>query len=237
MDLYSLLFSITDCEPSRAEPSRVESSRVKSYITTDAQSASLSCNKAPIWDLRPDFYYCRTVADLLTMGSSLWREDGSVVYNCCWSSPAQSFSGPSSVGLATIFYSLRFETSLFVASCDSQVYSESIRPRLHTDRKQNTHSSCSSVVICVSVAKVMCIYQTVVQQRSIPRCLALQSYVVWIAFGRFQLNDLAFFLSATNRNNVRHKKTIASQFHEHLTLSVRLTNQSWIHSLTFWHPC
>jgi hypothetical protein len=22
----------------------------------------------------------------------LWREDGSVVYNCCWSSPAQSFS-------------------------------------------------------------------------------------------------------------------------------------------------
>jgi hypothetical protein len=25
----------------------------------------------------------------------LWREDGSVIYNCCWSSPAQSFSGPS----------------------------------------------------------------------------------------------------------------------------------------------
>jgi hypothetical protein len=25
----------------------------------------------------------------------LWRQDWSVVYNCCWSSPAQSFSGPS----------------------------------------------------------------------------------------------------------------------------------------------
>jgi hypothetical protein len=31
------------------------------------------------------------------MGRSRWREDGSVVYFCCWSSPAQSFSGPSSL--------------------------------------------------------------------------------------------------------------------------------------------
>jgi hypothetical protein len=29
------------------------------------------------------------------MVSPLWREDGSVVYNCCWTSPAQSFSDPS----------------------------------------------------------------------------------------------------------------------------------------------
>jgi hypothetical protein len=41
----------------------------------------------------------------------VWREDGSVLYNCCWSSPAQSFSGPSPVGLVAIFYCLRFETS------------------------------------------------------------------------------------------------------------------------------
>jgi hypothetical protein len=27
-------------------------------------------------------------------GRSLWRKDGFVVYNCCWSSPSQSFSGP-----------------------------------------------------------------------------------------------------------------------------------------------
>jgi hypothetical protein len=43
--------------------------------------------------------------------SSLCREDGSVVYNCCWSSPAHSFSGLTPVGLVTIFYCLRFETS------------------------------------------------------------------------------------------------------------------------------
>jgi hypothetical protein len=29
----------------------------------------LSLNKAPIWDLRPDFYYCQTVAGLLMWGA------------------------------------------------------------------------------------------------------------------------------------------------------------------------
>jgi hypothetical protein len=35
-------------------------SESESYVTTDGQSASLSWNKAPIWGLRPDFYYCET---------------------------------------------------------------------------------------------------------------------------------------------------------------------------------
>jgi hypothetical protein len=53
-----------------------------------------------------------TVSQLrfVDVGRSLWREDGSVVYNCCWSSPAQSFLGPSLAGLMTIFYCLGFET-------------------------------------------------------------------------------------------------------------------------------
>jgi hypothetical protein len=58
-------------------------------FTADGQSASLSWNKAPIWGLRPDFYYYKTVAGLL-MWSAL--SDGSVVYNCCWPSSAQSNS-------------------------------------------------------------------------------------------------------------------------------------------------
>jgi hypothetical protein len=33
------------------------------------QSASLSWNKAPIWGLRPDLYYCQTVAGLLMWGA------------------------------------------------------------------------------------------------------------------------------------------------------------------------
>jgi hypothetical protein len=31
----------------------------ETYVTTDGQSASLSCNKAPIWGLRPDFITMR----------------------------------------------------------------------------------------------------------------------------------------------------------------------------------
>jgi hypothetical protein len=33
-----------------------------------------------------------------------------LVYNCCWSSTAQSFSGLSPAGLMTTFYCIRFET-------------------------------------------------------------------------------------------------------------------------------
>jgi hypothetical protein len=40
----------------------------------------------------------------------LWREDGSTVYNCCWSSPAQSFLGASNSVLVAVFYCRRFET-------------------------------------------------------------------------------------------------------------------------------
>jgi hypothetical protein len=42
------------------------------------------------------------------------------------------FLGPSPLGLATLFYCLRFETSLFVASYDSQGHGGGIRPRLQT---------------------------------------------------------------------------------------------------------
>jgi hypothetical protein len=43
------------------------------------------------------------------VGRLVWREDGSIVYNCCWPSPMQSFSGSSPAGLMTTFYWLRFE--------------------------------------------------------------------------------------------------------------------------------
>jgi hypothetical protein len=66
------------------------------------------------------------------VGRPLWREDGSVFYNCCCPSPEQSFSSPSLVGLVTIFYCLRLETSLSVASYISQGNGGGIRPRLHT---------------------------------------------------------------------------------------------------------
>jgi hypothetical protein len=75
-------------------------SQVESCVMTDSQSASLSWNKAPIWGLRPDFYYCQTVAGFLMWGA-LSDERTGLPYNFCWPSPSQSFSGPNPVGLAT----------------------------------------------------------------------------------------------------------------------------------------
>jgi hypothetical protein len=46
-----------------------------------------------------------------SVGRPLWREDGSVFCVCRWPLPVQSFSGPSPLGLATVFYCLRIETS------------------------------------------------------------------------------------------------------------------------------
>jgi hypothetical protein len=84
----------------------------ESYVTTDGQPASLFWNKAPIWGLCDSY-------GLVLVGRPLWREVG-------------SFSGPSPLGLETIFYCLIFEASLFVASYDSQGGGGGIRPRLHT---------------------------------------------------------------------------------------------------------
>jgi hypothetical protein len=86
----------------------------------------------PIW-LTTRFYYYQTFAVLLMWSALSDERNGSVLYNCCWLSPVQSFSGPGPVGLPTIFYCLRFETSLFVASYESLGYGGGIRPRLHTE--------------------------------------------------------------------------------------------------------
>jgi hypothetical protein len=89
-------FAVSDSsfpQPGESSPRIYLKPQSESYVTTDGQSASLSWNKAPIWGMRLDFYYCQTVAGLLMWGAlSLWLEDRSVVYNCCWPSPAQSFS-------------------------------------------------------------------------------------------------------------------------------------------------
>jgi hypothetical protein len=118
------------------------------------------------------------------MGRSLWREVESVVYNYCWRSPAQSFLGPSPVGLATILYCLRFETSLSVTTYDSQGHSGGTWPRFHTwdwmnsrsvlpitPRQWSRRKHCSSLLkfnrcllwICCLLAGV--VYRVIIWQR------------------------------------------------------------------------
>jgi hypothetical protein len=80
------------------------------YVTTDDQSASLSWCQAFIWGLTTRFLLLSDSCGFVDVGHSLWRENGSAVYKCCWFSPAQSFLGPSPGGLVNIFYCLRFES-------------------------------------------------------------------------------------------------------------------------------
>jgi hypothetical protein len=126
---------LTHCSSCRLSESESES---ESHVTTDGQSAGISCNKAPNWGLQPDFLLLSGSCRFVDVGRSIWQEDGSIIYNCCWPSPAQSFSGPSPVGLVAIFYCLRFEISLFVGSYDSQGHGGGIRPRLHTGYSVNS---------------------------------------------------------------------------------------------------
>jgi hypothetical protein len=85
-------------------------SQSQSYFTTgDFAPIRSSWQQAP-WDSRPVILFSNwTLEDIVLMKHHLWREDRSVVYNCCWPSSAQSFSGPRPVGLMTIFYCFRFQ--------------------------------------------------------------------------------------------------------------------------------
>jgi hypothetical protein len=54
----------------RASPYlRTPASESESKLCYDRQSVGQSWNKSPIWGLRPDLYYCRTVAGLLMWGA------------------------------------------------------------------------------------------------------------------------------------------------------------------------
>jgi hypothetical protein len=140
-------------------------SESESYITTDGQSASLSWNKAPICGLRPDPYYCQTVVGLLMWGSFCCERTGlslPIAAGPCQRSHSRVRSGPSPVCLVTIFYSFRFETSLFVASYHSHSCGGGIRYRLHTG-----NSTCSN---CPTYIGTNCVKYTVSNGSSVVAC-------------------------------------------------------------------
>jgi hypothetical protein len=95
------------------------------------------------------------------VGRFLWREDGSVIYNGCWAPPAQSFSGPSSLGLATIFYclirdfpfhrlpwlaGLRWRYSTPACTRDTKLKSKS-KSKSHCDWRSVSQSVSQSVLV------------------------------------------------------------------------------------------
>jgi hypothetical protein len=104
----------------------------QSYVTTDGQSASLSWFQAPIWGLLPDLCYCLTFEVFLMWGALSDERMG--LPNCCWSSPAQSFLGPSATELVTIFFCLRFETPSTWRARSPYLYSPESGCPSHTSR-------------------------------------------------------------------------------------------------------
>jgi hypothetical protein len=114
------------------------------------------------------------------VGRSLWREDHSVVYNCCWHLAAQLFSGPSPVRLMTIFYCLTFETSLFVRTLAPIAVLMTSR---YGPRRKTSHcfTSITSVGICL-FAKVLfsnvCLYPLIKNMLSNSGCCFLVCFAV-----------------------------------------------------------
>jgi hypothetical protein len=68
--------------------------KVRVEVTTDGQSASLSWCQAPS-GAQDQIFVTVDSCGFVDVECPFWREDGSVVYNCCWPSPAQAFSGSS----------------------------------------------------------------------------------------------------------------------------------------------
>jgi hypothetical protein len=110
----------------------LDKTKSKSHYDWRSVSQSVSLGVEPHLGHMPGYLLLFDSYGLVYVQRPLWREDGSVFYISCWALTAQSFSGPSPMGLATVFYFLRLETSLFVASYASQGHGGGIRPRLHT---------------------------------------------------------------------------------------------------------
>jgi hypothetical protein len=93
-------------------PSRLhmgsQQTQSQSHIATDSQSVSLGVE--PHLGLMTRILILFDSYGLIFVGRPLLPEDGSVFCICCWSLPAQFFSGQSPLRLATIFYCLRCET-------------------------------------------------------------------------------------------------------------------------------
>jgi hypothetical protein len=84
------------------------SSQSESYITSDSQPVYLGV-KSHVGP-KTRFLLLSDSCRFIDVGCPLWREDGSVIYNCCWLMPAQPFSGLSSAELMIILYCLRFKS-------------------------------------------------------------------------------------------------------------------------------
>jgi hypothetical protein len=117
IDVTSEGKKIASSKWSAREPGRwrLPASSLKSKLCYDRRSAGQSfLEQSTHLGLTTRSWLLSDSCGFVDLGRPLWRGDGSVVCNCYWSSPAQSFLGPSPVGLVAIFY-------LRLASCISLI--------------------------------------------------------------------------------------------------------------------
>jgi hypothetical protein len=106
----------------------------QSHIATDGLSVSKASCRASPWGSWPNIITVWQLRSYFCEAPSLTRGRACPLYMLL-ALASRFFSGPSPLGLDTIFYCLRFETSLFVPS---QGHGGGIRPRLHTGSLLNS---------------------------------------------------------------------------------------------------
>jgi hypothetical protein len=136
---------LTTTETQRFSKSPTGWTYSKSKLCYDRRSVSYVLVSSTHLGPKTRFLLLSDSCEFVDVGRTLWRWDGTVVYNRCWPSPVQSFSGPTRdspnlEGQVPVFISPRNRVaqlythvldSLFVASYDSQSYGGGIRTRLH----------------------------------------------------------------------------------------------------------
>jgi hypothetical protein len=125
---------------------------------TDGRSASLSWNKAPIWGLRPDFYYCyycQTVECLL-MWSALSDERTGLSFRFTGRPRQRNDFGSESLGTRDHILLSQIRDFLFVVSYDSRGYGGGIRRRLHPGLILLSQSQSHIATDGQSISKCFC---------------------------------------------------------------------------------
>jgi hypothetical protein len=128
------------------------------------------------------------------VGCPLCQEEGSVVCNCCWSSPAKSFLGPSPTGLRTVFYSLGFKIPPTWRARDPYLYPPITEWPIYTPRHWVPFSSSPTPRRTMTeVFESSSTRSWVLCQSQSRRCEILETAKIWswVSKGHDTKNDCA----------------------------------------------
>jgi hypothetical protein len=116
--------------------------------------------QAFVWGLRPDFYYCKTIEGFLMLGDFSDKRRGLSFTNAAASHQSSNFRVRVPWD-SRLYFAVKFGTSFFVASYDSQGYGGAIRTHLLItfckDRVENTVCKYTYLIAWLSFAEETCL--------------------------------------------------------------------------------